>query len=178
MVKALRAFSKAHSDYTKMASSGLGIDRHFLGLRAMLADNEEQEIGLFSGKDPHFWGSQSHDLSTSNMSPGTSFYGLGFGPTKPSGYGVNYCISSGRLIYSISAWETIADGNSYPMNQCPRFDSSGNLISHQDNNPILKKCPIAHEDSRAVRFRRTLEETIWEIQQNIFPLLQQTSSKL
>ena len=165
LIQAIRDFSKAHLEYTKMASSGLGIDRHFLGLRAMSTDQDSQ-VALFSEADPCFWKSMNHDLSTSNMSPGTSFYGLGFGPTKPSGYGVNYCLSSGRILYSISAWESTVNLE-YPMTQCPRFDSNGNLIG----NGHLKKCPVRHEDSRAVHFKRTLEETIWEVEQKIFPHL-------
>lgn len=173
MALAIREFAKQHADYTKMASTGLGIDRHFLGLRVMLAElnastGKTIEPSLFSEKDPCFWKSMTHDLSTSNMSPGTSFYGLGFGPTKPTGYGVNYCVSSGRILASISAWENIHQLQ--PMTQCPRFDAQGNFLV-ESKAPSLQ-CPVKHEASRAVNFRHVLEQTIWEIQQNYFPLLQ------
>lgn len=89
----------------KSASLGKGIDRHLLGLETMLY--EERTSGaeitgdeMFS--DEVYSKSRSFGLSTSNMSPGTRFYG-GFGPGTKSGYGVNYAIGRDEIRLSISS---------------------------------------------------------------------------
>lgn len=79
------------------ASQGKGIDRHLLALQCMLKPSDPVPE-LFS--DPVFTASRSFGLSTSNMSPGTRFYG-GFGPPS-AGFGVNYAIDRDSLRASIS----------------------------------------------------------------------------
>ena len=164
--KSILAFSQAHHECVKLASNGQGIDRHLLGLRHMLAPGDPVPE-LFSEKDPAFWPSIYHNLSTSNMSPAYSFKGLGFGPTTPTGYGVNYCLSTRRILYSISAWEKF--GHDYPTLICPRFDIYGNrktgpriVISEEF------KGDRTDATTRVGIFKRTLEETVWELKENYF----------
>ena len=67
----------------KEAAIGQGIDRHLLGLRCQIKDESEREKStLFT--DPEYIQSMYFRLSSSNMSPGTNFYG-GFGPVVPEG---------------------------------------------------------------------------------------------
>ncbi|TPX50509.1 hypothetical protein SeMB42_g02227 [Synchytrium endobioticum] len=86
-----------HRAYQRDASNGKGIDRHFLGLRAMLQSSESSP--LFS--DPAFTLTSKWRLSTSNMSPGDWFYG-GFGPVYEDGYGIAYAIGDVGIKFSIS----------------------------------------------------------------------------
>lgn len=78
--------TKAHNTYTKEASTGRGIDRHFLGLRLLLREGETHPLL----DDPLFAKSQEWVLSTSGLSAGDRFYGTGFGAVYPNGYGINY----------------------------------------------------------------------------------------
>ncbi|KAJ2993166.1 hypothetical protein HDV02_002606 [Globomyces sp. JEL0801] len=86
--------------YMRDASTGKGIDRHMLGLRCMIEDGEMSKATMFTDKS--YMDSLNFQLSTSNMSPGTNFYG-GFGPVVPDGYGINYAIGKDKLKFSISA---------------------------------------------------------------------------
>ncbi|KAI8925851.1 Choline/Carnitine o-acyltransferase-domain-containing protein [Entophlyctis helioformis] len=97
-----RLFAQAvatQSTYMKEAAAGQGIDRHLLGLRCMLKDEEKALPSLFT--DPAYIKSMTFRLSTSNMSPGDFFYG-GFGPVVTDGYGINYAIGKDDLKLSMS----------------------------------------------------------------------------
>jgi hypothetical protein len=95
-------FKKAietQGNYMKDASFGKGIDRHMLGLRCMIKPGENEKATMFT--DSAYLNSMNFKLSTSNMSPGTLFYG-GFGPVVSDGYGINYSIGIDSLKLSIS----------------------------------------------------------------------------
>ncbi len=68
----------SHIQYSIKASSGLGVDRHLLGLRCMQQSGELADIF----KDPAYLKSMNFRLSSSNVSPGDRLYG-GFGPVVP-----------------------------------------------------------------------------------------------
>lgn len=57
---------QTHSNLTRAASTGKGIDRHLLGLRLMLQANEGERHELFD--DELFSRSQTWKLSTSGLS--------------------------------------------------------------------------------------------------------------
>jgi carnitine O-acetyltransferase len=61
----------------------------------------DDPAGFFA--DPAFFKSMTFKLSSSNVSPGTYYYG-GFGAVVPDGYGVNYSISKTGINMSISSW--------------------------------------------------------------------------
>ncbi|KAJ3026499.1 UNVERIFIED_CONTAM: hypothetical protein HDU68_005535 [Siphonaria sp. JEL0065] len=91
---------KSQSHMAKEATFGRGVDRHLLALRTLIQSPEEQQRAtLFT--DPSYIKSMYFKLSTSNMSPGDTFYG-GFGPVVPEGYGINYAIGKDNLKFSIS----------------------------------------------------------------------------
>lgn len=103
---AIRAFLAAHKQLMIEASNGQGVDRHLLGLRAMLSEGEQHAV--FS-QDPLFARSMSFDLSTSNVSPGDLYDGLGFGPATGEGYGVNYSISKDSIRFCVTCYYDHAD---------------------------------------------------------------------
>ncbi|PCH42408.1 acyltransferase ChoActase/COT/CPT [Wolfiporia cocos MD-104 SS10] len=82
----LRRAIQTHTNLTRQAATGRGIDRHLLGLRLMLRAGESHE--LF--EDELFTRSQTWKLSTSGLSAGEQFRGTGFGAPYPDGYGINY----------------------------------------------------------------------------------------
>lgn len=105
---------KDHIQYSILASTGKGVDRHLLGLRCMLQSGEKPP-SIFT--DPSYLKSMNFKLSSSNVSPGYYLYG-GFGPVVPGtsrktcwfdlrlfldGYGVNYAIGKDNLKFSISS---------------------------------------------------------------------------
>jgi hypothetical protein len=90
------------------ASEGHGIDRHMLGLRCMVKDPSESAVF----QDPAYAKSCTFRLSSSNMSPGTNFYG-GFGPVVPNGYGINYAIDKDALKFSISCKASCKEVSAY-----------------------------------------------------------------
>lgn len=98
-VNAVRQFFEAHRRLLVDSSNGQGVDRHLLGLRAMMRDGESHP--LFA-KDPLFGRSVSFDLSTSNVSPGDQYDGLGFGPATAVGYGINYSLSSDSIRFCVT----------------------------------------------------------------------------
>ena len=98
-VELVKGYLESHKQYLIQASNGKGVDRHLLGLRCMLKE-EEGMPALF---DDIYWRSLSFDLSSSNVSPGEVYDGLGFGPATDSGYGINYSIAPGNIRFSVSS---------------------------------------------------------------------------
>lgn len=84
-------------------SVGKGVDRHLLGLRCMMTQDEATQAAIFN--DPSYIQSMYFKLSTSNTSPGDYSWG-GFGPVVPDGYGSNYAIGKERIRLSVSAWKS------------------------------------------------------------------------
>ena len=92
-----RNYLSSHKEYLINASNGKGVDRHLLGLRSMVKEGEQMPA-IF---DEVYWKSMWFDLSTSNVSPGEAFDGLGFGPATSSGYGINYSIAPENIRFSV-----------------------------------------------------------------------------
>lgn len=114
MSEKLILFQKAiegHLEYMKAASNGQGVDRHLLGLRCQMTEEEAASEKAAIYQDPSYWGSQYWLLSTSNTSPGDLAWG-GFGAVVPEGYGINYAIGKERVRMSVSSWNSYADTDS------------------------------------------------------------------
>ena len=102
---------QAHLRYTRTAATGKGVDRHLLGLRCMMTEEELKNLPeLF--RDGFFGQSQTWKLSTSSLSPGDQFRGTGFGTPEPDGYGINCEFSLMTSVLSMNvhgfcrlAWE-------------------------------------------------------------------------
>jgi carnitine O-acetyltransferase len=82
-----REASKKHIETAKAAGSAQGIDRHFLGLKKMMSEDELGTVPLFD--DPVFKRSQYWVLSTSAVFSGI-FEAYGWGAVVPDGFGVAY----------------------------------------------------------------------------------------
>lgn len=67
---------QTHSQLTREAATGRGIDRHLLGLRLMLRADAGEGHALF--EDELFARSQEWKLSTSGLSAGYQFRGTGY----------------------------------------------------------------------------------------------------
>ena len=104
----VRAFLSAHRKLLVDATNGQGVDRHILGLRCMVNPNEQMPK-VFTPADPLFSRALSFDLSTSNVSPGDLYDGLGFGLATTSGYGVNYSISRDSIRYCVTCVNDVND---------------------------------------------------------------------
>ncbi|GBE88380.1 hypothetical protein SCP_1301950 [Sparassis crispa] len=76
---------QTHTNLTRLAATGRGIDRHLLGLQQMLLDGESHALL----EDDLFVRSQTWKLSTSGLSTGHQFRGTGFGAPYNDGYGIN-----------------------------------------------------------------------------------------
>ncbi|KAJ8072374.1 hypothetical protein PM082_015933 [Marasmius tenuissimus] len=95
----LKRALQTHTSLTREAATGRGIDRHLLGLRKMLRENEGAE--LFD--DPLFSCSQEWQLSTSGLSAGHLFRGTGFSTLYENGYGINYLAAPGMVKFGIES---------------------------------------------------------------------------
>jgi hypothetical protein len=98
----VRQYLASHKAYLVAASQGQGCDRHLLGLRCMLRTQEPVPTMFDAKADPaYYWRSLQFHLSTSNVSPGTVYDGLGFGPATPIGFGINYSIAPRSIRFSV-----------------------------------------------------------------------------
>ncbi|CAG8462315.1 479_t:CDS:10 [Dentiscutata heterogama] len=101
---------KSHIEYMISATNGRGVDRHLLGLRCQIRDEEEKsKATLFT--DPSYVQSMYFKLSSSNMSPGLGFH-CGFGAVVPDGYGICYVIGKDKLKLSISSYKKCKETDS------------------------------------------------------------------
>jgi carnitine O-acetyltransferase len=93
-LKMLQEAAFSHSWYSKKASMGLGVDRHFFGLSQMLKEGEEAPE-LF--QHPTFLRSKYWRLSTSTLPTCP-----GFGPVVDDGLGIGYFVSDNELCFNIA----------------------------------------------------------------------------
>ncbi|EIW57547.1 acyltransferase ChoActase/COT/CPT [Trametes versicolor FP-101664 SS1] len=92
---------QTHSQLTREAATGRGIDRHLLGLRLMLRADAGEHHALF--EDELFARSQEWKLSTSGLSAGYQFRGTGFGASYEDGYGINYMPAPDLIRFGIES---------------------------------------------------------------------------
>ncbi|KAI0833477.1 acyltransferase ChoActase/COT/CPT [Trametes gibbosa] len=92
---------QAHTQLTREAATGRGIDRHLLGLRLMLRADAGERHALF--EDELFARSQEWKLSTSGLSAGYQFRGTGFGALYADGYGINYMPAPDSIRFGIES---------------------------------------------------------------------------
>merc|ERR1712083_482502 len=90
----------SHNEYARMASQGLGVDRHLQGLKMAAMEMDFPIPTLY--QDPGYTRSSRMRLSTSQIS---SRHGslCCYGPLELDGYGCSYSIGSNQLRFSISA---------------------------------------------------------------------------
>lgn len=102
-IESFRNAVKSHGNYIKLASSGLGVDRHLFGLKQMIEHPSDQlpEIVDEFFNDPIFSYSQYWYLSTSQLSS-ENFNGYGWSPVVPEGFGMAYMINKNWLHINIT----------------------------------------------------------------------------
>lgn len=89
----------AHTAYSRNASQGKGVDRHFFGLSMLVQEGESMPDLV---EDPVFLRSKRWLLSTSHvpsMSPG-------FGPVDPEGLGIGYDVRAHDMTFTVSGWKS------------------------------------------------------------------------
>ncbi|KAH7930218.1 carnitine acetyltransferase [Leucogyrophana mollusca] len=111
----LRRAIQTHATLTREGATGRGIDRHLLGLRLMLREDQGERCELF--EDELFQRSQTWKLSTSGLSAGHQFRGTGFGSPYEDGYGINYLIGPEMVGFCIES------KYSSPLTSTPMFKS-------------------------------------------------------
>ncbi|OBZ72572.1 Choline O-acetyltransferase [Grifola frondosa] len=97
----LRRAIQTHSNLTRDAATGRGIDRHLLGLQEMFLRDAGERHALF--EDELFARSQIWKLSTSGLSAGHQFRGTGFGAQYNDGYGINYTAGPDNIKFGIES---------------------------------------------------------------------------
>ncbi|KAI0359864.1 acyltransferase ChoActase/COT/CPT [Trametes cingulata] len=97
----LKRALQTHTQLTREAATGRGIDRHLLGLRLMLRADAGERHALF--EDELFSRSQTWKLSTSGLSAGYQFRGTGFGASYEDGYGINYMPAPDNIRFGIES---------------------------------------------------------------------------
>ncbi|GBC09236.1 hypothetical protein RclHR1_08700004 [Rhizophagus clarus] len=119
---------KTHIEYMISATNGKGVDRHLLGLRCQIQNEEEKSRALIF-TDPSYIQSMYFKLSSSNLSPGDYFYG-GFGAVVPEGYGINYSIGKEGIKFSICSFKKYNETDSKTLRKTLKnaLDDLRNLI--------------------------------------------------
>lgn len=96
-LKFLRESIASHVNYLKRSTNGLGIDRHFFGLKQMLKKDEPIPSLL---NDPIFNYSSNWLISTSQLSS-EFFDGYGWSQVNDNGFGLAYMINNDWLHINI-----------------------------------------------------------------------------
>lgn len=96
-VSLLKKSAKFHSNYLKAAAAGLGVDRHFFGLKNMLTSSDSIPP-LFA--DSLFAYSSTWLISTSQLSS-EMFDGYGWSQVNDNGFGLAYMLNNDWLHINI-----------------------------------------------------------------------------
>lgn len=88
-----------HSNFSKLASKGMGCDRHLLALKLLIKEGETVP-SLYS--DPGYVRSGHWAISTSGL-VGELMDGWCFGEVVPDGLGIGYSVQNKRLRFSVSS---------------------------------------------------------------------------
>ncbi|XP_055298484.1 carnitine O-acetyltransferase-like isoform X3 [Sitodiplosis mosellana] len=99
-VQLLRAAVQAHKNYTVMASSGEGIDRHLLGLKLIAREKNFPIPELYN--DEAYVKSTSFRISTSQVASNAKSF-MCYGPAVDDGYGICYNPRNDDIILAVSA---------------------------------------------------------------------------
>ncbi|CAK9034433.1 Putative mitochondrial carnitine O-acetyltransferase [Durusdinium trenchii] len=101
-VEALRAAIKTHSQVTREASQGMGVDRHLLAMKMLFEKQHPGEPLPAIFRDKAWSVLSTNVLSTSNCgNPSLRFFG--FGPVTPQGFGVGYIIKDEAIHFCVTS---------------------------------------------------------------------------
>ncbi|KAK3723369.1 hypothetical protein QZH41_015946 [Actinostola sp. cb2023] len=105
----MRNAINAHTDYTKEAVQGQGIDRHLLGLKMIAVESGINLPDLFM--DGTYAYSLHFKLSTSQVPFKDDSY-LVYGPSVPDGYAICYNPLPQKLLFGITSCNSNPNTNS------------------------------------------------------------------
>lgn len=136
-VQLLRAAVKAHKDYSIMASSGEGIDRHLLGLKLIAREKNFPIPELYS--DEGFVKSTNFRISTSQVASNAKSF-MCYGPFVDDGYGICYNPRNDDIILAVSAFKSSPITGAKAMGQhlIDAFDHMHRLLSKAGERRISK----------------------------------------
>lgn len=102
----LRKAVENHKSYTQLAINGLGVDRLFLGLKLVAAENGIPPPDLF--KDKGFQVSTHFRISSSQVATKCDAV-MFFGPLVPDGYGCCYNPQERSISFGLSSFKSCAE---------------------------------------------------------------------
>lgn len=102
----LRKAVENHKSYTQLAVNGLGVDRLFLGLKLIAAENGMPLPNLF--KDKGFQVSAHFRISSSQVATECDAV-MFFGPLVPDGYGCCYNPQPHNISFGLSSFKSCAE---------------------------------------------------------------------
>ncbi|KAI5474216.1 acyltransferase ChoActase/COT/CPT, partial [Pseudohyphozyma bogoriensis] len=108
----------------RAASAGLGIDRHFFGLRHLIKPGEETEAEFL--KDPLLARSSHWNMSTSQIYI-ASAPSYGWGPVVSDGYGLPYMIHEDNLQFTVTCHQSMP-GEQFLRN----LEKAGDMIMEME----------------------------------------------
>lgn len=114
-VQLLRAAVNGHKNYTVMAMSGEGVDRHLLGLKLTAIENNLPIPDLY--KDDAYLRSTHFRISTSQVASVANAF-MCYGPVVDDGYGICYNPRNDDIFLAVSAF------NSCPMTSAKSMGQS------------------------------------------------------
>lgn len=97
---ALQNAAQTHSNYTRLASKGHGVDRHLLGLSYMVQDDKKEMPDLF--RHDLYIRSKTWRVSTSHLTH-PKFDNWGYGEVVPHGVGLAYAIQKDSCVFNLTA---------------------------------------------------------------------------
>lgn len=114
-VQLLKEAVKAHKDYTVMAMSGEGVDRHLLGLKLIARENNVPVPELYS--DEAFIRSTHFRISTSQVASAAKAF-MCYGPAVDDGYGICYNPRNDDIFLAVSAFNSCPSTSAKAMGDC------------------------------------------------------------
>lgn len=136
-VALLRAAVNAHKNYTVMASSGEGIDRHLLGLKLIAREKNFPIPELYS--DEAYVKSTSFRISTSQVASNAKSF-MCYGPGVNDGYGICYNPRNDDIFLAVSAFNSCPATSAKSMGQhlVDAFEHMHRLLSKAGERRLSK----------------------------------------
>lgn len=102
-VEKLKAAVQSHKTYVSMAIQGLGVDRHFLGLKLVAKNNNIELPEIYN--DPGYVKSSHMRLSTSQVASRYDAF-MCYGPLTSDGYGCCYSPKDKDMWFGLSSFKS------------------------------------------------------------------------
>lgn len=136
-VQLLRTAVNAHKNYTVMASSGEGIDRHLLGLKLIAREKNFPIPELYT--DEAFVKSTNYRISTSQVASNAKSF-MCYGPAVEDGYGICYNPRNDDIVLAVSAFNsnTVTSAKAMGQHLNDAFEHMHRLLSKAGERRLSK----------------------------------------